>query len=304
MIYKPTFTVEKHWKWICDVELSDVRYLVDPIGEISSTVDINNTVYAEFRYAQRTLFKSGWTEDIVVNTDILQVRDKFQVYFDETNKTEYWVLLSRIDPPNDSIIAIRCQPIRCPVCGSDLFSLGDKVCCVNAECPAKFIATIRKFLCCATREDWGPVDFHIVGTLVDQGLVSRVVHLYRLDFESIDQLDIYNERVIHEFLLKLKRTLGTVSIGAYLNSLNIPHSKSWYLNETAIDNKFDRIQDFIDWIEQVCTCLMDEVMHYHAREEIYMLMSEDTFRALNDYFTYDTNVDIVEELEEIELFNS
>lgn len=303
MIYKPKLIVEQHWKRICDIELLDVRYLVDPMGEVSSAVDINNPVYAEFRYEQRTLFKSAWTEDIVVNTDILQVRDKFNVYFDDTNKNEYWVLLSRIDPPNDSIITIRCQPVRCPVCGSELFCLGDKVCCINSECPAKLVASIRKFLCCATHEDWGPVDFRIVGTLVDQNLVSRIVHLYRLDFESIDQ-NIYNERVIQEFLLKLKRTIGTVSIGAYLNSLNLPHTKAWYLNEEAIDNRFDRIQDFIDWIENVCVSLMDEVMYYHAREEIYMCMSEYTFRILNDYFTYETNIDIAEELEEIDLFNS
>lgn len=304
MIYTPSFFVEKHWKRVCDIELLDVRYLVDPMGEISSTVDINNATYAEFRYNQQTLFKQDWTDDIVINTDVIQVRDKFSVYFDETSQVEYWVLLSRIDPPNDNVIAIRCQPIRCPVCGSELFCLGDKVCCVNAECPAKLIATIRRFLCCATQEDWGPVDFRIIGTLVDCQRISRIVHLYRLDFESIYQMDIYNERVINEFLLKLKRTLGTVSIGSYLNSLNVPHPKSWQLNETAIDNKFDRIMDFVDWIEEVSVALMDEVMHYHAREEIYMCMSEHTFRVLNDYFTYETNIDIAEELEEIGLFNS
>ena len=87
------------------------------------------------------------------------------------------------------------MPTHCPSCGAPVFrEEGEAVIrCTNADCPAQLLRNLIHFTSrdAMDIEGLGPA---VLEQLVNAGLVSNIVDLYTLDFESVMQLERIGEK--------------------------------------------------------------------------------------------------------------
>ena len=86
-------------------------------------------------------------------------------------------------------------PEHCPECGSSLVREGDEAAtrCVNSSCPAILRGGLRHWVSKGALDVDG-LGSKLIEQLVDQGLVSSIADLYRLDAALLSSLDRMGER--------------------------------------------------------------------------------------------------------------
>jgi DNA ligase (NAD+) len=86
-------------------------------------------------------------------------------------------------------------PEHCPECGSNLVREGDEAAtrCVNSSCPAILRGGLRHWVSKGALDVDG-LGSKLIEQLVDQGLVSSIADLYRLDAALLSSLDRMGER--------------------------------------------------------------------------------------------------------------
>ena len=87
------------------------------------------------------------------------------------------------------------MPEHCPECGSSLVREGDEAAtrCVNSSCPAILRGGLRHWVSKGALDVDG-LGSKLIEQLVDQGLVSSIADLYRLDAALLGSLDRMGER--------------------------------------------------------------------------------------------------------------
>jgi DNA ligase (NAD+) len=96
-------------------------------------------------------------------------------------------------------------PEHCPECGSNLVREGDEVAtrCVNSSCPAILRGGLRHWVSKGALDVDG-LGSKLIEQLVDQGLVSSIADLYRLDAALLGSLDRMGERSANNLIEALK----------------------------------------------------------------------------------------------------
>ena len=98
-------------------------------------------------------------------------------------------------------------PEHCPECGSSLVREGDEAAtrCVNSSCPAILRGGLRHWVSKGALDVDG-LGSKLIEQLVDQGLVSSIADLYRLDAALLGSLDRMGERSANNLIEALKRS--------------------------------------------------------------------------------------------------
>ena len=98
-----------------------------------------------------------------------------------------------------------CLPKHCPECGSALVREENEAatCCVNSSCPAILRGALRHWVSKGALDVDG-LGSKLIEQLVDQGLVSSIADLYRLDAALLSSLDRMGERSANNLIEALK----------------------------------------------------------------------------------------------------
>ena len=98
-------------------------------------------------------------------------------------------------------------PEHCPECGSSLVREGDEAAtrCVNSSCPAILRGGLRHWVSKGALDVDG-LGSKLIEQLVDQGLVSSIADLYRLDAALLGSLDRMGERSANNLIEALNRS--------------------------------------------------------------------------------------------------
>ena len=175
------------------------------------------------------------------------------------------------------------MPTHCPSCGAPVFrEEGEAVIrCTNADCPAQLLRNLIHFTSrdAMDIEGLGPA---VLEQLVNAGLVSNIVDLYTLDFESVMQLERIGEKSTQNMFDAIEKSKSN-DLSRLITALGIRH-----IGTKSAKLLADRFGD------------IDAVMNAdrHARE------SMDGFGSLlanstADYFAVDENRNLIARLKEL-----
>jgi len=102
------------------------------------------------------------------------------------------------------------MPASCPVCGAEVIRAEGEVAyrCIGAACPAKLRQSLRFFAARGAMDIEGLGD-KLVEQLVDRGLVRDLSDLYKLDAETLAELDRMGEKSAANVVAQLERSKKT-----------------------------------------------------------------------------------------------
>ena len=199
--------------------------------------------------------------------------------------------------PGHSRISFDLNIEKCPVCGSVLTL--DKY-CLNDNCQAKLMYSIRKFLQIATTEEWRLEEILLFDKLVTVGKLKHIADIYKVTQEQVNSLGVWfskTERYVGFGVCdKIARTRGTVTLYNYLQSLNIPRSENWFIDKDLLEKKFSDIGEFLIG--------MFEDNSKPNNKTLRACMNEDTYATLYTYFSSDKAIDNVKRLIDEDVFDS
>ena len=125
--------------------------------------------------------------------------------------------------------------------------------------------------------------------------------MYQLTLTDLEGFG-YKESFIKSFLDKLSKTKGTVTLYDYLQSINVEHERGWFIDKNKIDNEFEDVNDFIQWWYYLSNIDDEDEFAHCITLDIEPIMSEEAFRSITDYFSYEENIIIMQELVDNEVF--
>ena len=189
----------------------------------------------------------------------------------------------------------------CPVCNNPLHhdTNTNKVYCLNNDCIAKLIFTIRRYLLIATNLVWEFEELAIINKLVTIGRVKSLTDIYTLTLEELESLpNWFNNKernVANTVYKKINQTRGTVTVYNFLNSLNIPRNSGWKLDKSSIDKLYLSMPDFVESIGSTDS---------KENKKLDLCMSKSTKEAFKYYFSIDKNLSSIIALEDQNVFDS
>ena len=175
------------------------------------------------------------------------------------------------------------MPTHCPSCGAPVFrEEGEAVIrCTNADCPAQLLRNLIHFTSrdAMDIEGLGPA---VLEQLVNAGLVSNIVDLYTLDFESVMQLERIGEKSTQNMFDAIEKSKSN-DLSRLITALGIRH-----IGSKAAKLLADRFGD------------IDAVMNADRNA----LESIDGFGSIlanstADYFAVDENRNLIARLKEL-----
>ena len=241
----------------------------------------------------------------ILNKDIA-IGDKINVYIQcntETINKNACFVIDVVDPQPKNRKAFHTDQTtltHCPVCGEKLYQDNNDLYCINNDCMAKLIFSIRRFLQIASPQvHWRLEELTVFGRLVTLGRIRSISDIYTLTENELTSSDLWIEhnRVFlgREVYKKINQTRGTVTVFNYLKSLNLPKHIHWKLNKDDIDRLFLSMADFLELIgddnprsfQKLRTCLDVEVINllknYFSQDKVL-----ETIIKLNDECVFDS----------------
>ena len=114
------------------------------------------------------------------------------------------------------------MPNRCPSCGSEVVRLDEEVAhrCLNASCPARFQQTVLHFVSKGALDVDG-LGTKLVAQLIETGLVASLDDLFRLDRDTLIDLDRLGAKSADNLLAAIEAAKD-VPLDRFLFALGIP----------------------------------------------------------------------------------
>ena len=115
------------------------------------------------------------------------------------------------------------MPDRCPACGSSVEREPGEAAhrCVNSGCAEKKKRLLRHFVS-RNAMDIAGLGTMIVSALADKGLVTEPADLYRLDRDTLAEMDRLGEKSADNLIREIEKS-RKVSLSRFLYALGIPH---------------------------------------------------------------------------------
>ncbi len=131
------------------------------------------------------------------------------------------------------------MPDRCPVCGSKVVKDGAYYRCSNINCPSVLKESIKHFV---SRKAMNIDGFgnKIVEQLVDKWIVSDVSDIYKLDKETLMDLDRVGEQLAENLLTAIEKSKGT-TFAKFIYALGIRHVGEYVAKLLA--ERFDSLEN-------------------------------------------------------------
>jgi len=108
-------------------------------------------------------------------------------------------------------------PERCPVCDEPVTLEGEYLMCRNAECPALVEGRIHNWIDAVGALEWGD---KLVATVVEKGLVTEPLDLYKLKVDDIASLERHGKKSAENALGQLQSRLP-LKLETFLAALGI-----------------------------------------------------------------------------------
>jgi DNA ligase (NAD+) len=114
-------------------------------------------------------------------------------------------------------------PERCPVCGGDVIRLEGEAAhrCITLSCPAQLKGAVKHFASKRAMDIDG-LGTKLVDQLVDQGLVTDIADLYRLDHPAVASLERMADKSAENLLKALEKSKSR-PLARFLHGLGIRH---------------------------------------------------------------------------------
>ncbi|WP_022670097.1 NAD-dependent DNA ligase LigA [Hippea alviniae] len=113
------------------------------------------------------------------------------------------------------------MPDFCPICGSKVVKDGAYYRCSNINCPKVLKESIKHFVSRKAMNIDGFGD-KIIEQLVDKGIVKDVSDIYKLDKETLMNLDRVGEKLAENLITAISRSKGT-TFAKFIYALGIRH---------------------------------------------------------------------------------
>lgn len=287
------FNDMKKYEYVMTIKILDVFYTVSPTGKIGISIQADAPQFKTFQHKLQGKKFTNQTE--------YYVGDIIEIYQDVINGDTYYCVRTNGDT-DGKFISVTYAPTVCPCCGKRLTRCKDDFYCYNSLCIAKLLITIKRFVSIALYSaHWTSTELQLITQLVTQRIVEYPHELYQLTMSDLDGFG-YKESFIKAFLDKLSRTRGTVTLYDYLQSINVEHERGWFIDKNKIDNEFEDVNDFIQWWYYLSNIDDEEEFAHSFWLDIEPVMSEEAFRSITDYFSYEENIIIMQELADHEVF--
>jgi DNA ligase (NAD+) len=173
-------------------------------------------------------------------------------------------------------------PTKCPECNSSLHYDETFIRCINHECPARIL---RKFTHYVSRDaaNIDGLSAQTIEQLIDAGLVSEFIDLYRLEKSELLKLDRFGERKADKLLESVRISQEKMTLPRLLYALGINNVGSTTARDLA--NTFGSFQRIYDAamnldelleVENIGGIIADSISSYliHNKENIDILIDE------------------------------
>lgn len=183
-------------------------------------------------------------------------------------------------------------PEYCPSCHQKTVKLEDEsaVKCINKNCPLKNYRSIVHFASrdCMNIDGLGE---RIIKTLMDNGLIAKIEHLYKLQFNTIIELDGFKEKSTNNLLnaIEISKQQSFSNVLFSLGILNIGKKASKLLAE-----KFLNINNLLNATESDIVEI-DGFGSVMAQSIINSLKDESLLETINSLISEGLNFEMVEQ---------
>ena len=132
-------------------------------------------------------------------------------------------------------------PQNCPACDSKLIQQEDEAItkCINFECPAKLKGLLRHWVSKGSMNIDG-LGEKIINQLVNEGYVKSIADLYKLEIDSLLELERFGEKSANNLLLEINESKNK-NWHKQLYGLGIPHIGE--ANAKSLSKNFNSIEE-------------------------------------------------------------
>ena len=132
-------------------------------------------------------------------------------------------------------------PQNCPACDSKLIQQEDEAItkCINFECPAKLKGLLRHWVSKGSMNIDG-LGEKIINQLVNEGYVKSIADLYKLEINSLLELERFGEKSANNLLLEINESKNK-NWHKQLYGLGIPHIGE--ANAKSLSKNFNSIEE-------------------------------------------------------------
>ncbi len=132
-------------------------------------------------------------------------------------------------------------PLYCPECNSKLIQEANEAItkCINSECPAKLKGLLRHWVSKGSMNIDG-LGEKIINQLVNEGYVKSIADLYKLEIDSLLELERFGEKSAKNLLIEIKESKNK-NWHKQLYGLGIPHIGE--ANAKSLSKNFHSIEE-------------------------------------------------------------
>ena len=135
-------------------------------------------------------------------------------------------------------------PETCPACDGSIEIEGAFIRCIDVQCSARLGRSIL-YYCRALEMDG--LGEKLVEQLIDEGLLSSIPDLYRLDERMLLSLDRMGQKSVDNVLGEIDKS-RSLTFSKFLSALGLPGIGPELA--TAISNHFNRPEQLLQWVDE------------------------------------------------------
>ncbi len=177
------------------------------------------------------------------------------------------------------------MPDSCPSCGSPVFREADEavIRCTNADCPAQLLRHLIHFTSrdAMDIEGLGPA---VLEQLLNAGLISDIVDIYRLDYSKVLLLERTGEKTVKNMMTAIEKSKEN-DLSKLIFALGIRH----------IGQKAAKLMS--DYFKDIDTILSASVEDYLKIDGFGEIMAQSAF----EFFSLENSKDIISQFKELGL---
>lgn len=177
-------------------------------------------------------------------------------------------------------------PTVCPSCGERVVCEDDEAAirCINPECPAQLLRNLIHF-CSRDAMDIEGLGPSIIETFADEGMITKVTDIYRLDREKIASLDGFKQTSANNIVTSVEKSkqndLGKLIFAFGIRHIGAKAAKLLSDNFKSIDAIIDASVEDISQIEGFGDVMSESVADFFSSESVIEMIEELKSLGLN-----------------------
>lgn len=181
------------------------------------------------------------------------------------------------------------MPTHCPACKSELVRLEEEVAlrCINPSCPAQVKEGLTHFVSRNAMNIDG-LGEKVIGLLFDAELVDKISDIYRLERESLLELDRMGEKSVDNLLRAIEVSKGNslekLLFGLGIRFVGAKAAKTLAIEFETIDNLINATYDDLVAVNEIGEKMAESIVRYFLEDHVIELIAHLKLLELNvDY---------------------